>query len=110
MIKRDCGYLRNGIFIEPSAVDGKVKQCCLIKTFHDKKYTHNTVEEQLNAHDPLGHRPTRRSKLRSSLSKPRVGRNEIFWNPYVTGLSDNSNIKRRIESGENRRVRQGIRT
>jgi len=49
MIERDCGYLRNGIFIEPTKIDGKVKPCCIIKTFYDKKYTHNTVEEQLNA-------------------------------------------------------------
>ena len=36
-MKTDCGYLRNGIFIEPTAMDGKFKPCCLIKTFPDKK-------------------------------------------------------------------------
>ena len=52
-MKTDCGYLRNGIFIEPTAMDGKFKPCCLIKTFTDKKYTHNTIEEQIGAmNDP----------------------------------------------------------
>mgnify|MGYP001215347302 CR=1 FL=1 len=48
-LKRDCGYLRNGLYIEPTAMDGKAKPCCIIKTFGDGRYTHNTIQEQLDA-------------------------------------------------------------
>jgi organic radical activating enzyme len=45
-MKTDCGYLRNGMFVEPTATNGKFKPCCLMFS-PNKNHTSDTVEEQI---------------------------------------------------------------